>query len=60
VGYGHVRSLLQRDLERARVLLDRMNPVVEQWRSLGLVDGARTTVLEREARKAWRDAASAS
>jgi hypothetical protein len=57
VGYGYVRSLLQRDLERARVLLDRMSLVVEQWRALGLVDRSRTVTLEQEARRAVREAA---
>jgi hypothetical protein len=42
VGYGHVHWLLERDLERARVLLDRICLVVEQWGSLGLVDRSRT------------------
>jgi hypothetical protein len=52
VGFSYVQILLERDVEHARVLLDRIGLVLEQWRIRGLVDPARTAALEREARAA--------
>lgn len=55
VGFCHVQLLAERDMERARVLLDRVSLVCGQWREQRLVDGALTLPLERQALKALRD-----
>ncbi|MFU8813982.1 MAG: hypothetical protein ACNA7W_01465 [Pseudomonadales bacterium] len=58
VACAHVQRLLEHDVERARVLLDRVGLLCDQWRERGLVDAALTTAFEQQARRALRSAAS--
>jgi hypothetical protein len=58
VAYGEVRELLHRDLEQARVLVDRLALVGRQWRVAGLVGAALLQSLEQRARVQLRDAES--
>lgn len=56
VAYGHAPVLLDDDLERARVLMDRLALTAEQWQHQGLVNRHRLAPLEREARAALKRA----
>ena len=50
VAYGHLAGWLEHDVERARVLIDRLSLVGGQWREEALVRAGVTRPLEREAR----------
>ena len=52
VGYGRVQALLDEDLERARVLAQRLGLVGGQWAHDGLVGRHTLTEMERDARDA--------
>ena len=56
VAYGLIPRLLDRDLERCRVLLDRLALVAEAWRDDDLVARHLPAALDRAARRALRDA----
>ncbi len=54
--YDHLPALLDEDVERARVLIDRLALIAGEWCEEDLVDGRVTAPLDREARVRLRRA----